>query len=577
MSDRWKRVWLELLNTVKYAQMEMFISLVFFVLWIIFKNMEEGYRQDHILSLFPLFLTLTFVCNKLFKKGLWRTVYYLSGFLFLAFICVNVRDFSFSTGYFFSLLIAFLSLISCVGGRENVRYANNAMRVFLNLLSGFFIAYALCLAVCAIYASFVYIFNIDIFGSFDFYDYVLAFSGFVSTPLAFIYFNRKERSDKFNASGVFNVLMNFILSPAVIIYTVILYVYFAKITVFWELPKGNVAYMVFAFILSVVVGQACQPLLKRSFYDLFYRCFSYISLPPLAMFWVGVVYRVREYGFTEDRVYLVLLGGLTTLCMLLFLNKTVGRYLYVALTSVFILSLFTFIPACSAKRIGIYSQTERLDKVILQLGLADSDGHIKKKHPANDTIHKKEYKELFEIFQYVAKETEPSYMEERYGIDNTFDLKTEVIPSVLEDYVAWGGSVKEQVQARFVSLGVWADPGGFKYLYDFDDSSGMDGRDVLTGEAEYSYIYIDGKLVLKGADRKILLELNMNVYFNDKLKGMENPQRVFSADMSDDNRRELMYLDTDFGRIVFKTFQVSGDSIYKVENVLLNYLLTNKK
>lgn len=577
MSDRWKRVWLELLNTVKYAQMEMFISLVFFVLWIIFENKEEGHRQDHILSLFPLFLTLTFVCNKLFKKGLWRTVYYLSGFLFLAFICVDVRDFSFSTGYFFSLLIAFLSLISCGGSRENVRYANSAMRVLLNLLSGFFIACALCLAVCAIYASFVYIFNIDTFRSFDFYDYVFAFSGFISAPLAFIYFNRKERSDNFNASGVFGVLMNFVLSPAVIIYTVILYVYFAKIVMFWELPKGNVAYMVFAFILSVVVGQACQPLLKRSFYSWFYRCFSYISLPPLAVFWVGVVYRVREYGFTEDRVYLVLLGGLTTLCMLLFLNKTVGRYLYVALTSIFILSLFTFIPACSAKRIGVYSQTERLDKVILQLGLADSGGHIKKIHPANDTIHKKEYKELFETFRYVAKQTEPSYMKKRYGIGDASDLKVEVIPSVLEEYVTWGGNIKDQLQTQFVSLGAWTDLGGFKYLYNFNNSRVMDDYDVLMDEEGYSYRYVDGKLILKDADRKVLLELDMNAYFNDKLKGMESPQQVFSADMSDDYRRELMYLDTDFGRIVFKTFQVSGDSIYKVENVQLNYLLTNKK
>ena len=149
------------------------------------------------------------------------------------------------------------------------------------------------------------------------------------------------------------------LSPAVLAYTVLLYLYFAKIVATWSLPRGGIAYLVFGFTLIAVAAQAGQTLLNKRYYDWFYNRFSLISLPALAMFWVGVGCRWSDYGLTENRVYLIACGLIMTACMGLFLSRRTGRYLYVTLTAIVILALFTYIPGLTPRDIERWSQSGR--------------------------------------------------------------------------------------------------------------------------------------------------------------------------------------------------------------------------
>ena len=110
------------------------------------------------------------------------------------FVMANVDAFVHSAGYWFSLLIAFLVLISYGWYRDNERFAAHAVRVLLNIFSAVFIAYALCLAVVAIYASIIYIFSIDFLKDFDFYSYILSFSNFVSFLWHLSTLTRRNRS-----------------------------------------------------------------------------------------------------------------------------------------------------------------------------------------------------------------------------------------------------------------------------------------------------------------------------------------------------------------------------------------------
>ena len=112
MENRLKKAGQELAKMSVYAPMEIFIGVTFFILWIIYQNIDEGYSYDSVLALCPQFFVLTFICNKLFRNGLGRIIYYLSGFLLFMFVMANVDAFVHSAGYWFSLLIAFLVLIS---------------------------------------------------------------------------------------------------------------------------------------------------------------------------------------------------------------------------------------------------------------------------------------------------------------------------------------------------------------------------------------------------------------------------------------------------------------------------------
>ena len=125
------------------------------------------------------------------------------------------------------------------------------------------------------------------------------------------------------------MLLNYIVTPALLIYAAILYLYMAKILVTWTLPEGGVAYLVFGFTLFALAVQALQPLLQKRMYDWFFDRFSLISLPTQVLFWIGVLRRTGEYGLTEPRVYLLVSGGLMTLCVVLFLARRTGRYFYV--------------------------------------------------------------------------------------------------------------------------------------------------------------------------------------------------------------------------------------------------------
>ena len=77
------------------------------------------------------------------------------------------------------------------------------------------------------------------------------------------------------------------------------------------------------------------------------------------MFWVGTFYRILQYGFTEPRVYLVVVGLILTAAALHFLSQQSTRYYYVFCFSLVALSVVTYIPGLTAKDIERISQEER--------------------------------------------------------------------------------------------------------------------------------------------------------------------------------------------------------------------------
>lgn len=107
---------------------------------------------------------------------------------------------------------------------------------------------------------------------------------------------------------ILEVLLNYIVTPALLIYTAILYLYMAKILFTWSLPEGGVAYLVFGFTITALAVKAVDQLLGKLIYNWFFDRFSLVSLPMLVLFWIGVMRRTNEYGLTEPRVYLLVCG-----------------------------------------------------------------------------------------------------------------------------------------------------------------------------------------------------------------------------------------------------------------------------
>lgn len=235
-----------------------------------------------------------------------------------------------------------------------------------------------------------------------------------------IFFALQERRDQVQSlSATGTTLLNAIVTPALIIYTAILYLYAAKILVTWTLPKGMVAGMVFAFSIAAVAVKALQQYVSRRRYDWFFDRFSLIALPLLILFWIGTARRIGEYGVTESRFYLVLCGAVMTLCLALFLSRRTGRYLTVSITAFVLFAATAYIPPVSAERVALRSQMHRADAAAQELGIAHADGRLTLGTPTNaDTVARKLHRRLYQSLDYIGRH-DAQLLQERYGLDSS--------------------------------------------------------------------------------------------------------------------------------------------------------------
>lgn len=320
------------------------------------------YETDEIglkvtLSYFPVLFLLTYTLNSLTDGTRLRAVYYLSALFFIPFFW-KTDDFG-SLAYGVTLVVVQLLYLSCDWRRDNESiFDKGACYLYAMLAAGFLSGVAWALSV-SIFFSVQYIFEIWQGGEERFmaYSSSIAFAGIM--PLLFLLFNRKEPGEIRMGGRLFDTLLNYVFSPALLIYAAILYLYFIKVTVLWSLPKGDVAYIVGCFILSTFLLKGCQPFLAKRYYDWFFRYSSWIVLPALVMFWVGTCYRINQYGYTEARVYLVAVGLILTGVVGLFFFRRTGHYLYAAVLAIVLLATVTYVPGITAKDIERISQVKR--------------------------------------------------------------------------------------------------------------------------------------------------------------------------------------------------------------------------
>lgn len=426
-------------ETLRLAPAEIFTTVYAFVTFTLAYEKVSPIQEEYI-ALAPLVFGLSFILNRL-CHGKWRLIYYLSPLVYVLFIKTDLKDWITSTEYIIALLICPLAVILSDWIKENKRFAERIIRCLVDWVAAGLLALVAYLLVNAIVYSFGYIFDLNIPAKFSFYAFLSA--SILLTPLCFLTFNRQSEQTPDRpilGNSFLDILARYVLTPAAWIYTIILYLYFVRIAITWSLPRGGIAYLVFGFILFATILKALQPLLQKQPCKWFYERFSLISLPALIMFWIGVGYRINQYGLTEDRIYLIVCGVIMTLTIGLFFSHRWGRYLYATLSAVVLLALFTYIPGIRAGQLGLLSQNLRAERLIDRLQLADATGKITPiKRPDSDSIHKKDYRDLYNTLSYLEEHDKSESLKERYGIAGSHSFQTEIVPRTLEQYVTWGG------------------------------------------------------------------------------------------------------------------------------------------
>ena len=218
------------------------------------------------------------------------------------------------------------------------------------------------------------------------------------------------------ASRLLSIAVNAILSPALVIYALILYVYAAIILIHWQLPEGGVAYLVLGFLL---VGLLCHLLrlqVEKRHFEWFYRAFPAISAVPLVLLWAGIVRRVGDYGFTEPRVYLLALAALVTVFVAMLLRKRSRNFQLMTLMLAGVAVLLTFIPGIRARDFGLRSQQARLERllpVVLEEGKTLEA--IDCEEIKADSVRLAAFHEAFGVWKYLRREMDEEAFQARYG------------------------------------------------------------------------------------------------------------------------------------------------------------------
>lgn len=403
--------------------------------------------------------SLLFIVNRLLTDaGKWRHIYWVAWVpLVPLFFWRGFPDWIHSMqGGVTIFVLTPLALLACRRAVANDRFVADGLVYLRSAVLAMLFAYvayglfeAILLSAASIFgfseAAWVKELSVDLL-------YVVQF---FAVPTLFMMMVDRWDGRRVGASDEMAILVNWIITPAVVTYAAVLYLYLLKILVAWTLPDGGVAYLVFGFTITALLVKALRlPLEKRKF-DWFYNRFSVVSLPLVALFWIGVARRIGEYGLTEARVYLLVCGAVMTFCILLFLSRRAGRYLWVALFAMIAFAAVAYVPALSPERAELRSQTRRAVRLAADLGRLDSDGHLSlAPFDLADTVRYAEYRNLYSALSSIYV-IDDRVLSDRFGL---YDLNAlvDILPSGWQDYVRYGWGVTEETQDK-VSRFIWVD------------------------------------------------------------------------------------------------------------------------
>lgn len=386
----------------------------------------------------PLFALVALIVGTLAGATAWRKLYFVSWTPLVPLICwPGLKEWMTTMPFVLTVCILLpLALLVCRRAAENRRfvcdgviYVRSAVlaALFANVALGLFQAILWSAAYIFSFADAVWVGHVA--------TDVSILAEMLCMPVLFLVMLDRWSGGECRGSRMLEVLLNYIVTPALVIYAAILYLYMVRIAVLRELPEGGVAYMVFVFALLTLLMRALVSLLDKCFGRWFYRSFSYVLLPAAVLFWTGVARRIGEYGLTAPRVLLVVCGLLMTLTVVLFLSRRTGRYLYICLAALVCFGAIAYVPGLHPERIAVRSQFARAERVAVQLGRLGDDGQLLLTPlPLADTVYKKEYRKLYESLDYISRD---SAAFGRFGVEDLSDFAA-IFPAGMRDCVVYG-------------------------------------------------------------------------------------------------------------------------------------------
>ena len=235
---------------------------------------------------------------------------------------------------------------------------------------------------------------------------------FVVFVFAMIFFASKlkkvdENLEEYEIHKVFKFLIYFIIIPLITIYTGILYIYFGKMLITRSWPQGLVSHLILWYtIFSLFIMIMVTPMTKKDpVAKVFKKYFPFASIPLLALSIVSISKRISQYGVTELRYFIVLLGIWLIFCMVSSIFKARLSIILISLIAVVYISVFSPV---NNRRITIMSQNKRLERILIKHGLL-KDGKLVQ----NSGLSENKKYEVTDVLNYIL-----GIRDKKEGIEN---------------------------------------------------------------------------------------------------------------------------------------------------------------
>lgn len=321
------------------------------------RSLDEAFFINAFFISFLLFLSSIIIrlCRESYDLSfLQELVYNLIGLLFgvYAYFSLLPYDFDLNNTRVFRFPFYMIGLISClhlvisfvpfIKRGTNRDFWEYNKRVFLQFVeSGFFTIFlfaSLSLAIAAVQN----LFDLDIDGKI--FGYLAVFLGgiFHSTYFLSKYPTIEYDNNLDTLNRPFLVFVQFILIPVTVIYMSILFAYGLKIGFSWNLPKGWVAQLSLWFsimgLFTYLMNYFSPEFGNKLFVRLYQKYFFIILTIPTLLLFISIYRRLSDYGVTELRYVIALVGVWLLLLILVYGFKLTYQLKWIPLSlSIFII------------------------------------------------------------------------------------------------------------------------------------------------------------------------------------------------------------------------------------------------
>jgi len=198
------------------------------------------------------------------------------------------------------------------------------------------------------------------------------------------------------------VFTQYVLIPLVAVYVCILYAYMGKIIIEWDWPKGWVGYLVLGFsttgIFSLLLIHPIKDRMENSWMTAIWRWFYVVLLPLTVLLLLAIWRRASEYGITERRYFVIVLGvWLAVIAFYFLISKT--KSIKIIPISLCVIALLVSFGPWGAFSISEYNQVKRLEEVLIKNQLLVNN----KAQKAKSDIPFADAKRISSIIRYLAE------------------------------------------------------------------------------------------------------------------------------------------------------------------------------